>query len=204
MGENTTISNPSPPRQPKPARAEKASACIPEWHICGMTVLFRCRIDRKLLKRAATVTQELGTSLPEAVRIFVAQIARTGSVPISLSTESGPDVLVNESARDKIMRSLDDTETWWSLNGGPGHGGESAPPSYRDSRGRQCAQGPQGYRAVDQPKPGKPIKLVGQSETFSNRRNRVQAGDCRFFQPPPVRGAHVPLAAIRCGSEQTG
>jgi antitoxin component of RelBE/YafQ-DinJ toxin-antitoxin module len=58
------------------------------------------------------VAQELGTSLPEAVRIFVAQVARTGSVPLTLSTQSGPDVLVNKAARDRTMRSLDDTETW--------------------------------------------------------------------------------------------
>ena len=77
-----------------------------------MTVLFRCRVDPKLLKRAARVTQELGTSLPETVRIFVAQIARTGSVPLSLSTRSEPDALISKAARDKVMRSLDDTETW--------------------------------------------------------------------------------------------
>jgi len=77
-----------------------------------MTVLFRCRVDPKLLKRAAKVTEELGTSLPEAVRIFVAQVARTGIVPVSLSTKSGPDALVNEAVRNEIMRSLDDTETW--------------------------------------------------------------------------------------------
>jgi addiction module RelB/DinJ family antitoxin len=81
-------------------------------HICGMTVLFRCRMDPKLLKRAAKVTEDLGTSLPEAVRIFVAQIARTHSVPLSLSTKSEPEVLINKSARNKMMRSLDDTETW--------------------------------------------------------------------------------------------
>jgi antitoxin component of RelBE/YafQ-DinJ toxin-antitoxin module len=69
-------------------------------------------VDPKLLKRAGKVTQELGTSLPEAVRIFVAQIARTGSVPLSLSTKPEPDVLINKAVRDKIMRSLDDTETW--------------------------------------------------------------------------------------------
>lgn len=85
---------------------------IPSWHICGMTVLFRCRVDPKLLKRATKVTEELGTSLPEAVRIFVAQIARTGSMPLSLSTQSGPEPLINKAARDQIMRSLDDTETW--------------------------------------------------------------------------------------------
>jgi addiction module RelB/DinJ family antitoxin len=74
-----------------------------------MTVLFRCRVDPKLLKRAAKVTQELGTSLPEAVRIFVAQIARTGSVPVSLSTRTRSDVLINKAARDRIMKSLEAT-----------------------------------------------------------------------------------------------
>jgi addiction module RelB/DinJ family antitoxin len=77
-----------------------------------MTVLFRCRVDPKLLKKATKVTQELGTSLPEAVRIFVAQVARTGSIPLSLSTKSAPDELINKTVRDQIMRSLDDTETW--------------------------------------------------------------------------------------------
>ena len=76
-----------------------------------MTVLFRCRVDPKLLKRATKVTKTLGTSLPEAVRIFVAQVARTGSLPLSLSTKSEAETLVNTKARDKIMRSLDDTET---------------------------------------------------------------------------------------------
>lgn len=91
---------------------QTACVSITGWHICSMTVLFRCRVDPRLLKRAAKVTQELGTSLPEAVRIFVAQVARTGSVPVSLSTKSGREVLVNKAARDAIMRSLDDTETW--------------------------------------------------------------------------------------------
>jgi antitoxin component of RelBE/YafQ-DinJ toxin-antitoxin module len=69
-------------------------------------------VDPKLLKRAARVTEKLGTSLPEAVRIFVAQVARTGSVPLSLSTQSGPEALISKTARDHVMRSLDDTETW--------------------------------------------------------------------------------------------
>ena len=77
-----------------------------------MTVLFRCRVDPRLLKRAAKVTEQLGTSLPETVRIFLAQIARTGNVPLTLSTKAEPDALINKKARDKIMRSLDDTETW--------------------------------------------------------------------------------------------
>jgi addiction module RelB/DinJ family antitoxin len=74
-------------------------------------VLFRCRVEPKLLKRATKITSELGTSLPEAFRIFVAQIARTGSLPLSLSVDS-TRALVNKQARDKMMENLDDTQTW--------------------------------------------------------------------------------------------
>lgn len=77
-----------------------------------MTVLFRCRVEPKLLKRAAKVAEKLGTSLPETVRIFVAEIARTGSVPLSLSTRSDAHLLINKKTRNKMLRSLDDTETW--------------------------------------------------------------------------------------------
>ena len=39
--------------------------------------------------------------------------ARTGSVPVSLSTGGTHDNgLVNKEARNKIMRNLDDTEAW--------------------------------------------------------------------------------------------
>jgi len=58
------------------------------------------------------VTEQLGTSLPEAVRIFVAQIARTGNVPVSLSTRADSGDLINKKSRDQLMRSLDDTEAW--------------------------------------------------------------------------------------------
>ena len=93
---------------------EREKACVAPgtWHICGMTVLFRCRVNPNQLKRASKVSSKLGTSLPEAVRIFITQIARTGKIPVSLSTANSPDVLFNKEARDKIMRSLDDTETW--------------------------------------------------------------------------------------------
>jgi len=77
-----------------------------------MSVLFRCRVDPKQLKRATKITSDLGTSLPEAVRIFVAQIARTGAIPVSLSTNPAKDVLINREARDELMRSLDDAQAW--------------------------------------------------------------------------------------------
>jgi hypothetical protein len=34
-------------------------------HICGMSVLFRCRVNPKQLKRANKIAADLGTSLPE-------------------------------------------------------------------------------------------------------------------------------------------
>ena len=40
-------------------------------------MLFRCRIDKGLLKKANRVTKHLGTSTSEMVRIFVTQMART-------------------------------------------------------------------------------------------------------------------------------
>jgi antitoxin component of RelBE/YafQ-DinJ toxin-antitoxin module len=74
-----------------------------------MSVLFRCRVNPKQLKRANKIAADLGTSLPETFRMFIAQIARTGSVPLSLSTERS---LINKESRNKLLNSLDDTESW--------------------------------------------------------------------------------------------
>jgi addiction module RelB/DinJ family antitoxin len=77
-----------------------------------MTVLFRCRVEKPLLKKAERVTQSLGTSTSEMVRIFLAEIARTGRVPVNLDIkEKNLDVL-SKISRNKLMRSLDDTESW--------------------------------------------------------------------------------------------
>ena len=55
-----------------------------------MTVLFRCRIEKPLLEKANRVTTRLGTSTGEMFRIFVAQIAHTGKVPLNLAPEPEP------------------------------------------------------------------------------------------------------------------
>ena len=91
------------------ARFSDACTGNPSWHICCMTVLFKCRVNPRHLKRASKVTADLGTSLPEVVRIFLAEIARTGTVPVSMSTGSH---LINKQARNRVLRSLDDTEAW--------------------------------------------------------------------------------------------
>ena len=54
-----------------------------------MTVLFRCRVERPLLKKVDAVTQRLGTDTGELFRMFLAEVARTGKVPLHLSVEPG-------------------------------------------------------------------------------------------------------------------
>jgi antitoxin component of RelBE/YafQ-DinJ toxin-antitoxin module len=78
-----------------------------------MTVLFRCRVNKLLLDKAEKVAQSVGTSTGEMVRIFLAEIARTGRVPVILSLERDSDALVSKTARNRIMRSLDDTKSWF-------------------------------------------------------------------------------------------
>ncbi len=77
-----------------------------------MSVLFRCRVDPAKLKQAEKVTSELGTSVPEVIRIFVAEIARTGRVPVRMSVKPPDEMLLNIEARNKIWRELDDAESW--------------------------------------------------------------------------------------------
>jgi antitoxin component of RelBE/YafQ-DinJ toxin-antitoxin module len=75
-----------------------------------MSVLFRCRIEKALLDKANEVTDQLGTSTAEMFRIFVAQIARTGKVPLKLETQA--DGLVDREHRNQVLGSLDDSESW--------------------------------------------------------------------------------------------
>ena len=74
-----------------------------------MTVLFRCRVEKPLLAKANDVTKALGTSTAEMFRVFVAEIARTGKVPVNLRV-SGSDDLVDVPRRNRIWSQLDDTQ----------------------------------------------------------------------------------------------
>ncbi len=74
-------------------------------------MLFRCRVEPKLLAEAKRVSKRLGTSLEETVRMFMNQIARTGRVPLSLDANIG---LVDIERRNKLWSSLDEStaEDW--------------------------------------------------------------------------------------------
>ena len=76
-----------------------------------MTVLFRCRVEKPLLTKANAVTKSLGTSTAEMFRVFVAEIARTGKVPVNLNISNNDDLL-DVPRRNKIWSQLDDTQGW--------------------------------------------------------------------------------------------
>ena len=78
-----------------------------------MSVLFRCRVDPKVLSQADRVSERLGTSTPEMVRIFLKQIARTGRVPVSLESRPDADVAGPWEQRAKTLETFyDPTKTW--------------------------------------------------------------------------------------------
>ena len=62
------------------------------------------------MDKANKVTSQLGTSTAEMFRIFVAQIARTGNVPLKLETQA--DNLVDRRRRNLVLGELDDSKGW--------------------------------------------------------------------------------------------
>ena len=78
-----------------------------------MTVLLRCRVRKDLLTKANKVTDRLGTSTPEMIRIFLAEIARTGKVPVNLNTEADDSIAGPWAERAANLESFyDPTKTW--------------------------------------------------------------------------------------------
>ena len=78
-----------------------------------MTVLFRCRIKKQLLKKADQVTQRLGTSTPEMFRIFVSEIARTGKVPVHLEVVGQEAIAGSWNRRAATLESFYDSSKTW-------------------------------------------------------------------------------------------
>ncbi|MGD0412050.1 MAG: type II toxin-antitoxin system RelB/DinJ family antitoxin [Verrucomicrobiota bacterium] len=78
-----------------------------------MTVLLRCRVEKDLLAKANKVTGRLGTSTPEMIRVFLAEIARTGKVPVNLNTEADDNIAGPWPQRAATLESFyDPTKTW--------------------------------------------------------------------------------------------
>jgi len=78
-----------------------------------MTEIFRVRVDPKLLKQAHAIAEEIGTSPAELVRIMLKQLVKRRAIPFPLEApgETEADVM-NIQRRNRIWRSLDDSEGW--------------------------------------------------------------------------------------------
>jgi addiction module RelB/DinJ family antitoxin len=78
-----------------------------------MSVLFRCRIEEPVLKKADRVAKKLGTSTSEMVRIFVTQMARTGKVPLTLDSRADEPGLEPWATRaERLETFYDSSKTW--------------------------------------------------------------------------------------------
>lgn len=75
-----------------------------------MSTVWKLNIDQETLERADRVTERMGTSTQEMVRIFVSQIAESGRIPLRLAPDD--DLILDKARRNKLLLSLDDSEGW--------------------------------------------------------------------------------------------
>ena len=68
-----------------------------------MTEMFRCRVEKALLKRAHEVAEEMGTSTSELVRIFLKALAKQGQLPFTPKEASQEDELLGPVGRRREM-----------------------------------------------------------------------------------------------------
>jgi addiction module RelB/DinJ family antitoxin len=64
-----------------------------------VTEMFRCRIDRKLIREASRVAEEIGTTPGEVVRMLFAQMVKRRSIPFPLQADSPEDELLSSRRR---------------------------------------------------------------------------------------------------------
>ncbi len=68
-----------------------------------MTEMFRCRVDKGLLQRAHELSQEMGTSTSELVRIFLKALVKTGQLPFTPRGETEEDEMLGPTKRRREM-----------------------------------------------------------------------------------------------------
>ncbi len=76
-----------------------------------MTDIFRVRVERKLIRQANKVAEEIGTTPGEIVRMLFTQLVRQKAIPFNLSARKNDD-LQDTERRNRILRELDDSEGW--------------------------------------------------------------------------------------------
>jgi len=66
-----------------------------------------------LLKKVNSVTQRLGTDTGEVFRIFLAEIARTGRIPVRLALEPAEAAVSPWEQRAETLESFYDESKAW-------------------------------------------------------------------------------------------
>lgn len=61
-----------------------------------MTEMFRCRVDKDLLARAHQVSDAMGTSTSELVRIFLKALVKRKELPFSPSAQTEAEATMEE------------------------------------------------------------------------------------------------------------
>ena len=64
-----------------------------------MTVLFRARVNKRLLRQAQGICEEMGLDTQEAVRLFLAAVVRRRELPFKVTAETPEDELLQPRAR---------------------------------------------------------------------------------------------------------
>ena len=65
--------------------------------------MFRCRVEKDLLKKAHEVSEEMGTSTAELVRIFLKALAKNRQLPFTPRAESEEDEMLGPIERRREM-----------------------------------------------------------------------------------------------------
>lgn len=68
-----------------------------------MTEIFRCRIDRALIKKATKVAEEIGTTPGEVVRLLFTQMAKRRAIPFPLQADNLEDEILSSPRRRAEM-----------------------------------------------------------------------------------------------------
>lgn len=77
-----------------------------------MTEVFRCQIEQSLLKEAEAVSEEIGTTPAEVVRLTFTQLVKRRALPFPLTADAPVDGLLDKTRRNRVLRDLDDSEGW--------------------------------------------------------------------------------------------
>jgi addiction module RelB/DinJ family antitoxin len=65
-----------------------------------MTEMFRCRVEKSLLKQADRLSREMGTSTSELVRMFLKALVKTGQLPFTPKAQA-------QSEEDEVLGPIE-------------------------------------------------------------------------------------------------